>query len=89
MFVLHNRWLESLDYRYHRISLNDSSAVRESDSSLRVVVAQRDPGHPNWLDTAGHRHGTLGVRWVGADVKDVVPKARRVKIDSSPYVVRT
>jgi hypothetical protein len=84
MFVLHNRWLESLDYRYHRISLNDSSAVRESDGSLRVVVAQRDPGHPNWLDTAGHRHGTLGVRWVGADVKDVVPKARRVKIDSSP-----
>lgn len=80
MFVLHNRWLESLDYRYHRISLNDSSAVLESDGSLRVVVANRDPGHPNWLDTAGHRQGTLGVRWVGADVEDVVPNARRMKI---------
>ncbi|MEO1934764.1 MAG: DUF1214 domain-containing protein [Myxococcales bacterium] len=80
MFVLHNRWLESLDYRYHRISLNDSSAVLESDGSLRVVVAHRDPGHLNWLDTAGHLQGTLGVRWVGADVADVVPSAKRVNI---------
>lgn len=80
MFVLHNRWLESLDYRYHRISLNDTSAVWERDGSVRVVVSHSDPGHPNWLDTAGHRRGTLGVRWVGAEIADVVPNARRVKL---------
>ncbi len=80
MFVVHNRWLESLDYRYHRITLNDTNAVLEADGSLRVVVAHRDPGHPNWLETAGHRHGTLGVRWVGSAAGDVIPRARVEKI---------
>jgi hypothetical protein len=27
----------------------------------------------DWLDTAGHQRGTVGVRWVGKDVVDVVP----------------
>jgi hypothetical protein len=30
------------------------------------VLAHRDPGHPNWLETAGHDNGTLCLRWVGA-----------------------
>jgi hypothetical protein len=80
MFALHNHWLESLDYRYHRITLNDHTAQREPDGSVRVVVAHADPGHPNWLDTAGHARGTIGVRWVGADVRDVVPEARTVAV---------
>ena len=82
MFVVHNRWLESLDYRHHRITLNDSNAVLEPDGSLRVVVSHRDPKHPNWLETAGHRHGTLGVRWVGPSVDDVIPSARVMKLAS-------
>ncbi|OBK63763.1 hypothetical protein A5656_01400 [Mycobacterium gordonae] len=27
------------------------------------MVAHRDPGVPNWLDTVGHRTGFLTVRW--------------------------
>jgi hypothetical protein len=45
-----------------------------------AVVAHRDPGVPNWLDTAGHAHGTVGVRWVGPDVVDVLPATRVVKL---------
>jgi hypothetical protein len=41
---------------------------READGSVRLVLAQRDPGHPNWLETAGHRRGTMCLRWVGAKV---------------------
>jgi hypothetical protein len=78
MFVLHNVWLESLDYLTHRITLNHKTAQLAPDGSLRVVVAQRDPGVPNWLDTAGHRRGTLGLRWVGTSVIDVVPTTRVV-----------
>ena len=30
---------------------------------IRLVVAHRDPGVPNWLDTGGHREGFLTPRW--------------------------
>jgi len=80
MFVLSNHWLETLDYTRHRITLNHHAAKREPDGTVKIVVAGRDPGHPNWLDTAGHARGTLGVRWVGRDVADVVPDARVVKL---------
>jgi hypothetical protein len=76
MFVLSNHWLETLDYTRHRITLNNHSARLEPDGSLKLIVAARDPGHPNWLDTAGHAHGTIGVRWVGPGVADVIPSAR-------------
>ncbi len=80
MLVLHNHWLESLDYRYHRIHLNNHTAQLEADGSVRVVVANRDPGAANWLDTAGHGRGTIGVRWVGPNVTDVVPRATLVRL---------
>jgi hypothetical protein len=73
MFVLHNHWMESLDYRHHRVHCNNRTATLEPDGSLRLVVAHRDPGMANWLDTAGHRHTILGVRWVGPGVPTVVP----------------
>ena len=65
-FQLNNHWMESLDYRYHRIALNHHEARTGDDGSVRLVVAHRDPGLANWLDTAGHRRGTMCLRWVGA-----------------------
>ena len=66
-FQLANIWTECLDRRYERISVNKHSAVLEPDASVRIVVAHDDPGHPNWVSTAGHAHGIMGVRWVRAD----------------------
>lgn len=80
MFVLSNHWLETLDYTRHRITLNNHTATLEPDGSVKLIVAARDPGHPNWLDTAGHARGTIGVRWVGSDVVDVIPSAQVVKL---------
>jgi hypothetical protein len=71
--------METLDYVHHQSTLNCHSAKLEPDGSVRFVIADRDPGVPNWLDTAGHRHGTVGVRWVGPDVVDVLPTTRVVK----------
>jgi hypothetical protein len=82
MIALHNRWMETLDYVHHQATLNCRSTVLEPDGRVRFVVAHRDPGLPNWLDTAGHRHGTMGVRWVGPDVVDVLPSTRVVKVGS-------
>lgn len=73
---VNNWWMESLDYRYHRICHNLHSARLNADGSLRLVLAHRDPGHPNWLDTAGHAEGTWCFRWVGA--KEVIHPTTRV-----------
>jgi hypothetical protein len=64
---LWNRYMQSLDYRYHRVSINGTEAVLEPDGSFRVVIARRDPGVPNWLDTAGHREGIFFCRWLQAE----------------------
>lgn len=68
-FQLSNYWMESLDYRYHRIHLNPHTAKLESDGSLRILVAHHDPGPewPNWLSTTGHERGGMLFRWIGCD----------------------
>jgi hypothetical protein len=78
-FQLDNWWMESLDYRFHRITVNKHSALAERDGTVRLVVAPEDPGWGNWIDTAGHRHGTMGLRWNQA-VHDVQPQCRVVAI---------
>lgn len=62
-FQLNNYWMESLDYRYFRICISKGNAALEEDGRVRVIVAHRDPGHPNWIDTVGHREGTMCWRW--------------------------
>ena len=66
-FQLGNIWAESLDYDFRRVHINSGQAELRDDGSFELVVAHRDPGHPNWIDTAGHDHGTMAVRWVRAD----------------------
>ena len=66
-FQLNNHWMESLDYRYHTIDVNHHGAVPHDDGSVRLVITHRDPGLPNWLDTAGHSRGTMCLRWIRAD----------------------
>lgn len=78
-FQLNNHWMESLDYRYHRIHVNKHTAHYEPDDSVRVIVAHGDPGHPNWIRTVGHRRGTMCWRWVRAD-KHPQPRTRVIPL---------
>lgn len=66
-FQLDNWWMESLDYRYHKIHVNKHTAHYETDGSVKVIVAHQDPGHPNWIETAGHNLGSMCWRWIGAE----------------------
>lgn len=75
-FQLDNHWMESLDYRYFRIHVNSRTAVPEPDGSLRIVVAHTDPGHPNWVQTAGHHFGTMCFRWVRPEGDPPEPSCR-------------
>ena len=66
-FQLNNIWMESLDYRYHDIHINNASAKLDDDGGVTIIVSERDPGFGNWLDTAGHTRGTMLLRWTGAE----------------------
>ena len=66
-FHLNNHWLESLDYRYFDICINNASANLESDGSLIVLVSAKNPGASNWLDVAHHESGTMTLRWVNSN----------------------
>ena len=73
-----NHWLESLDYEHHVTHVNDHTAVRRPDGSVRIAIAHADPGIPNWLDTAGHHRGGLFLRQVGTDAPSLAV-CRRVR----------
>jgi hypothetical protein len=77
-FQLNNHWMESLDYRHHRIHYNKHTTRYRRDGSFRLVVAHADPGAANWVDTAGHSRGTMGLRWVKASAHPQ-PRTRVVK----------
>ena len=80
-FQLDNHWLESLDYRYYQIHVNQHTARRRADGSVRVVVAHRDPGPgvDNWINTVGHDCGVMTWRWIRAE-SHPTPQARVVKL---------
>lgn len=46
------------------------------------MIAHRDPGVPNWLDTVGHRTGFLTVRWTYPKPPERMPTAavRRIAL---------
>lgn len=81
-FQLNNYWMESLDYRYFTIHKNKHTTQLLPDGSVRLVVAHRDPGVPNFIDTAGHSSGTMLFRWVRADGHPV-PQTRVVSFDEA------
>ena len=66
-FHLSNLWGESLDFESYRSSLNRHMLEHDTDGLYRWVVAHRDPGVPNWVDTTGLDHGFLTIRWTYAE----------------------
>ncbi len=67
-FQLGNLWGESIDYGNRVGSLNGVQTEVDADGVIRWVVAHRDPGVPNWIDTAGHREGFLTPRWAYSEM---------------------
>jgi hypothetical protein len=61
---LYNRpWYEALDFAYRSTSTNHRMAERAADGSVSVVIAARDMGAANWLDTEGRDAVLATVRW--------------------------
>jgi len=63
--VLYDLWGRSLEYRDHLTSLNSSQMVADGDGNFTFVIAAKDPGVRNWLDTTGLHEFAVGLRWQG------------------------
>jgi hypothetical protein len=75
-FIHHTMpWLESGEFDRRFTSLSDQQVHVDADGVVRVVVAHRDPGTANWIDTEERRRGLLVYRWVWAR-NNPVPHAR-------------
>ncbi|HEX5256615.1 MAG TPA: DUF1214 domain-containing protein [Mycobacterium sp.] len=74
---LGNPWLETIHYGLHQSSLNGHQVVVDPDGVARFVLASRDPGVANWLDTAGHSNGAMLLRCVRTETAPV-PNTRVV-----------
>ena len=81
---LWNPFLHTYDYtyqrvRHERVTINGSHIVYEPDGSWRIVVSGTDPGHPNWVSTAGRSKGLIWLRWFLPDETPQRPVCRVVK----------
>jgi uncharacterized protein DUF1214 len=61
--ILTNDLYETTDWYNNQSSLNGSQARVDPDGVVRYVVSAKDPGVPNWLDTAGYVSGAIQGRW--------------------------
>ena len=78
-FQLVNAWWEAPDQQNRQASLGSSHAYVDPDGRFRGVIAHRDPGVPNWLDSGVARRGFLWYRWFQPRDKQPVPVCRVVK----------
>lgn len=78
--LLYSRFLNSLDYRYRRVSRTSGSAA-VVDGRYRFVLAARDPGGcGDWLDTEGRGFGLFVMRWLQPETVPSLPRVRRCKL---------
>jgi hypothetical protein len=61
-FLPMNIWMESFDWRVATVALNNFNATLADDGSVTIVLAEQDPGVPNWIATTGHRRGLMSLR---------------------------
>jgi hypothetical protein len=79
-FQLSNLWGESLDYANCVSSLNGFQTEWDADGVLRYIIAHRDPGVPNWVDTTELPEGFMSIRWTYSDKPDQLPTIKATKV---------
>ena len=76
-FQICDLWFKTTDWPNRKASINHRQARLDADGRCRIVVAHRDPGISNWLDTAGAETGVLQYRWIWTE-DNPKPTLRRV-----------
>jgi hypothetical protein len=57
-----NSNIHSMDYLYRPVSYSPARTKVDSDGKVRIVMAHKDPGFHNWLDTQGLDQGSVANR---------------------------
>jgi hypothetical protein len=83
---LWNQFMHTYNYDYERVTINGAQADYEDDGSWTIVIAHEDPGHPNWLSTAGHPRGRIWFRWFYPSATPDRPTTRVVNLGDIPAV---
>ena len=77
-----NHWLESFDFMSFQTHVNHETAVADANGRVRIVVARRDPGVPNWLDSEGRSVGQIYWRYVHPVEQPEKVETKLVKLSS-------
>lgn len=78
---LWNRFQQTFDYANRSVSLNRTQTSLQADGSFRMIIAHRDPGVPNWLDTEGQMLGIVFWRFMLASGEVSTPQAQVVRFE--------
>lgn len=78
--VLWNRFMQTYDYGNRQVSLNRKQMHFEDDGTVKIIIAHRDPGLPNWLDTEGRPSGVIYWRFVYPNEAPSAPVSKVVKL---------
>jgi hypothetical protein len=77
-FQINDPYFNIVEYVYRISSTNGHFAHVASDGRFYGVISLKDPGVPNWFDTAGYKQGTIYGRWYDCD-SHPLPTLKRVK----------
>ena len=72
---LWNRHMQTYDYANRQASRNRKQTKLLADGSFRMVLAHRDPGLSNWLDTEGRPFGLVFWRFMLPEGSIQTPRA--------------
>lgn len=61
------RYLESGDFRHHKVGLQNRDVVKDEDGAFRIYAGNGDPGTKNWITTQGYANGQILIRTLLAD----------------------
>jgi len=77
------KFLESGDYRYHRVALNNRQVQADEDGTFRIYASRVNPGVRNWLSTQGYTRGQIVIRTLLAE-EDMNAELSVVKLADIP-----
>jgi hypothetical protein len=77
---LWNRHMQTYDYANRIVSRNRAQTALDPHGSFRMVLAHRDPGVPNWIDTEGRPFGLVFWRFMLPEGEIETPRAEVVPL---------